>query len=39
MGGAKLKVIFDDSKTAPDGGVAEAERLYHSSHQKYKMRT
>ena len=27
MGGAKLKVIFGDSKTTPDGGVAEAERL------------
>ena len=27
MGGAKLKLIFGDSKTTPDGGVAEAERL------------
>jgi branched-chain amino acid transport system substrate-binding protein len=27
MGGAKLKLILGDSKTTPDGGVAEAERL------------
>jgi len=27
MGGAKLKLIFGDSKSTPDGGVAEAERL------------
>jgi len=27
MGGAKLKLTFGDSKTTPDGGVAEAERL------------
>lgn len=27
MGGAKIKLLFGDSKTTPDGGVAEAERL------------
>jgi branched-chain amino acid transport system substrate-binding protein len=27
MGGAKLKLTFGDSKSTPDGGVAEAERL------------
>jgi branched-chain amino acid transport system substrate-binding protein len=27
LGGAKLKLIFGDSKSTPDGGMAEAERL------------
>ena len=27
LGGAKIKLIFGDSRTTPDGGVAEAERL------------
>jgi len=27
LGGAKIKLLFGDSRTTPDGGVAEAERL------------
>jgi branched-chain amino acid transport system substrate-binding protein len=27
MGGAKLKLVFGDSKSTPDGGAAETERL------------
>jgi branched-chain amino acid transport system substrate-binding protein len=27
LGGAKIKLLFGDSKSTPDGGVAEAERL------------
>jgi branched-chain amino acid transport system substrate-binding protein len=27
MGGAKIKIVFGDSKSTPDGGVAETERL------------
>jgi branched-chain amino acid transport system substrate-binding protein len=27
LGGAKIKLVFGDSKSTPDGGMAEAERL------------
>lgn len=27
MGGAKIKLVFGDSKSVPDGGMAESERL------------